>query len=157
MPEFSPRQATAWVLALDSELRAAVGEREMVHLIETPTLLDAPWTPFYCRQILVWNNLLLPAMDVAAWLRGRPAARERTLAGVFAHQTAPGAEPDYGALLLAAIPERARVIGGQACALPEQPSGWRTLAISCFQQGGQPIPVLDLPFIFTGGLQGCGG
>lgn len=153
MPEPSPRQGVAWVLTLDFALRAAVGEREMVHLIENPTLLDAPWSPYYCRQILVWNNLLLPAMDLAAWLRGQPAPRERTLAGVFAYQARPEAEPDYGALLLAAIPERARVTDDQACALPEQPSGWRTLAISCFQRGGQPVPILDLPFAFTGGLR----
>ena len=157
MSESSPRQGAAWVLALDFEFRAAVSEREMVHLLETPTLLDVPRTPFYCRQILVWNNLLLPAMDLAAWLRGQPSPRNRTLAGVFAHQAQPGEEPSYGALLLAAIPTRARVTDSQACALPEQPSGWRTLAISCFQHGGQPIPILDLPFIFTGGLQGCDG
>jgi chemotaxis signal transduction protein len=139
------------VLTLDFEFRAAVGERELVHLIETPTLLDAPRTPYYCRQILVWNNLLLPAMDLAAWLRGQPARRQRTLAGVVAYQARAGAEPDYGALLLAAIPERARVTDEQACAPPERPSGWRTLAISCFQGGGRPVPILDLPFIFTGG------
>jgi hypothetical protein len=153
MPEPSPRQGVAWVLTLDFALRAAVGEREMVHLIENPTLLDTPWSPYYCRQILVWNNLLLPAMDLAAWLRGQPAPRERTLVGVFAYQARPEAEPDYGALLLAAIPERARVTDDQACALPEQPSGWRTLALSCFQRGGQPVPILDLPLAFTGGLR----
>ncbi|MFO7641804.1 MAG: hypothetical protein R6X17_11250 [Candidatus Competibacteraceae bacterium] len=157
MSESSPRQGAAWLLALDFEFRAAVGEREMVHLIETPTLLDVPWTPSYCRQILIWNNLLLPAMDLAAWLRGQPSRRDRTLAGVFAHQAQPGAEPSYGALLMAAIPERVRVTDAQACALLDQPAGWRTLAISCFQRGGQPVPILDLPFIFTGGLQGCDG
>ncbi len=153
MSESSLGQGTAWVLALDFEFRAAVGEREMVHLIETPTLLDVPWSPYYCRQILVWNQLILPAMDPAAWLRGQPSPREQTLVGVFAYQTQPGAEPDYAALLLAAIPERVRVTDAQACALPEQPSGWRTLSISCFQRGGQPIPILDLPFIFSGGLR----
>jgi chemotaxis signal transduction protein len=152
MPESTPWDSAAWVLMLDRQLLAAVGERELVHLVETPILLDVPRSPPYCRQVLVWNDTVLPAMDVAAWLRGQPAQRQQTLAGVFAYQTRPGAAPEYGALLLAGIPARTRVADDQACALPKQPSGWRTLAISCFKQGDQPMPILDLPTIFTGGL-----
>ena len=145
-------ESTAWVLALDQQLRAAVGEREMVHLIEAPTLLEVPRSPFYCRQVLVWNDAVLPAMDLAAWLRGQPAPRPQTLVGVFAYQTRPGADPEYGALVLAGIPTRTRVTDEQACALPKKPGNWRALAISCFKQGDQPIPILDLPHIFGGGL-----
>ena len=145
-------ESTAWVLALDQQLLAAVGEREMVHLIEAPTLLEVPRSPFYCRQVLVWNDAVLPAMDLAAWLRGQPAHRPQTLVGVFGYQTRPGADPEYGALLLANIPTRTRVTDEQACALPKQPNNWRSLAISCFQQSGHPIPILDLPRIFGGGL-----
>ncbi len=156
MPEnpIGEKSSGAWILALDGALRAAVGEREMVHLIETPVLLEVPLSPFYCRQVLVWNQALLPAMDLAAWLyRGQPAQRNRTpLVGVFAYQTKPGAAPGYGALLLAGIPERARVTDGDAGPLPSQPTGWRTLAVSCFKRGGDPIPILDLPYIFSGGL-----
>lgn len=153
MLENPPGNSAAWILALDDALRAAVGERELIHLIEAPTLLDAPLSPPYCRQVLVWNENLLPAMNLAAWLRpGKPVQYRWPLAGVFAYQTKPGAEPAYGALLLAGIPERARVTDNQACALPKQPAGWRTLAISCFRWGDDPIPVLDLPHLFTGGL-----
>ncbi len=152
MPENSPRDSAAWVLMLDHQLLAAVGERELVHLIEAPTLLDIPRSPSYCRQVLVWNDTVLPAMDLAAWLRGQPAQRPQTLAGVFAYQTRPGANPEYGALLLAGIPAQTRVADAQACALPKQPGNWRTLAISCFKQGERSIPILDLPHIFGGGL-----
>ena len=145
-------ESTAWVLALDQQLLAAVGEREMVHLIETPTLLEVPRSPFYCRQVLVWNDAVLPAMDLAAWLRRQPAPRSQPVAGVFAYQTRPGADPEYGALLLADIPTRTRVTDEQASLLPQQPGAWRTLAIACFKQDDQPIPILDLPHIFGGGL-----
>jgi chemotaxis signal transduction protein len=145
--------SAAWILTLDASLCAAVGQREMVFLIETPVLLDVPLSPFYCRQAVVWKQRLLPVMDLAAWLRQTPALpRHQTLTGVFAYQTQPGAEPAYGALRLAAIPDRAHVSDDQACALPKQPPGWPTLAISCFKHNEQPIPILDLPRIFTGGL-----
>lgn len=145
-------ESTAWVLVLDRQLLAAVGERELVHLIEMPVLLDVPRSPPYCRQVLVWNDTVLPAMDLAAWLREEPTQSRQTLAGVVAYQTQPDADPEYGALLLAGIPERVRVADDQACALPARPPNWRMLAISCFRQGERPIPILDLPHIFGGGL-----
>ena len=149
----SPMESTAWILALDDRLRAAVGERELIHLIEAPTLLEVPLSPYYCRRAILWNNLLLPAMDLAAWLRGReqPAQQERKLAGVVAYQPQMGAA-EYGVLLLSDIPARTRVSDTQACKLPEQPTGWRDLAISCFLDAETPVPILDLPLIFSGRL-----
>jgi len=151
MPE-SSSDSTAWILALDDRLRAAVGERELIHLIEVPTLLEVPLCPYYCRHILVWNDAVLPAMDLAAWLHGQPSQRSRTLAGVFGYQMRRGAKPEYGALLLAGIPARARVTDESACGLPKKPRNWRSAAISCFKPGSDLIPVLDLAHIFAGGL-----
>jgi len=149
----SPMESTAWILALDDRLRAAVGERELIHLIEAPTLLEVPLSPYYCRRAILWNNLLLPAMDLAAWLRGReqPAQQERKLAGVVAYQPQMGAA-EYGVLLLSDIPARTHVSDTQACKLPEQPTGWRDLATSCFLDTETPVPILDLPLIFSGRL-----
>lgn len=149
----SPRESTAWMLALDDRLRAAVGERELIHLIEAPTLLEVPLSPYYCRQAILWNNLLLPAMDLAAWLHKQPKANNNwKLAGIVAYQPAPNVALGYGALLLAAIPKRTQVTDTLACSLPECPNGWRELAISCFRQAEEAIPILDLPHLFTGGL-----
>lgn len=152
MPESSPGDSTAWLLQLDDRFQAAVGEREMIHLIELPLLLEVPKAPRHCRQVLVWNEEILPAMDLAAWLAGRPVQRVHRLAGVFAYQEHPQAAPSYGALLLAALPARLRVSDEQACDLPEQPAGWRQLAVSCFKEGERPVPILDLPFIFSDAL-----
>ena len=153
MAESTHQGSAAWLLLLDGQMRAAVGERELVHLIEAPVLLEVPVSPPWCRQVLVWNNTVLPTMDLAVWLRGQPVQRQQTLVGVFAHQQEPGAIPEYGALMLSAIPNRIRVTDDQACPLPKQPNHWRTLAISCFRWHDHPVPVLDLPIIFTGGLQ----
>jgi len=149
----NPMASTAWMLALDDRLRAAVGEHKLIHLIEAPTLLEVPLSPYYCRRAILWNNLLLPAMDLAAWLRGReqPAQQERKLAGVVAYQPQMGAA-EYGVLLLSDIPARTHVSDTQACKLPEQPTGWRDLAISCFLDAETPVPILDLPLIFSGRL-----
>ncbi|MCB1780681.1 MAG: chemotaxis protein CheW [Candidatus Competibacteraceae bacterium] len=146
-------ESNAWVLALGDQLHAAVGERELIYLIENPILLEVPLSPYYCRQVVLWNGRLLPAMDLSAWLQGqRKNARDWKLAAVVAYQTAPGVTPNYGVLLLAGIPERLRVADTQACYLPKHPDGWRELALSCFRRGEDAIPILDIPHIFTGGL-----
>lgn len=153
MPKPVVRDSAAWLLTLGGGLRAAVGERELVHLVEAPTLLDVPTCPYFCRSVLVWNGRLLPAMDVQAWLQGQsPASNDRKLAGVVAYQPAPHTEPDYGVLLLTAVPQRLRVTDAQACPLPEHPSGWSELALSCFLQDKNAIPILDLPQLFSGAL-----
>ena len=145
-------ESAAWVLPLAAQWRAAVGERELVHLVELPTLLEVPKSPFYCRQVLLWNNMILPAMDLAAWLIGHAEQKTQQLAGIFAYQYYPNDAPHYGALLLYAIPTRVWVSDKQACDLPSAPVGWQSLAISCFADGDDVIPILDLPFVFSGAL-----
>lgn len=150
----NPSENIAWVLTLDEQLRAAVSERELVHLIEKPLLLKVPMSPSYCQHVVAWNNTLLPAMDLSSWLMGRSSQLTQPIAGVFAYQSKPGANPDYGVLLLSSIPTRATVTDELACGLPKKPSSWRTVAISCFQQNKKAIPILDLSYIFSGGLLG---
>lgn len=146
----SSGESTAWMLALDDQHRAAVGERELIHLVERPTLLEVPLSPYYCRQAMLWNDLLLPTLDLAAWLHGQVGDSHQKLTGIVAYHS--GQNVSYGALLLADIPERVQINDSQACPLPEYPSNWDQLAISCFRRGEKPIPILDLPYLFGGGL-----
>jgi hypothetical protein len=152
MPINAQGESAAWILPLAGQWRAAVGERELVHLIESPTLLEVPQSPFYCRQVLRWHDRLLPAMDLAAWLTGHAGQSLPHLAGIFAYQSHPDDAIHYGALLLHVVPTRVWVSDQQACALPVTPVGWKPLAISCFAEGDNAIPILDLPAIFSGAL-----
>ncbi|MFO1372415.1 MAG: chemotaxis protein CheW [Candidatus Competibacteraceae bacterium] len=145
-------KSTAWLLHLKDAWRTAVGERELVHLIEEPTLLDIPVTPFYCRQVLIWENQILPVLDLAAWLAGQPLSRAHKLVGVFAYQEHLDAVLSYGAVPLESVPTRRVVDDQDACELPTEPIGWRQVTISCFSDGGHAVPILDLPYIFSGAL-----
>lgn len=146
-------ESTAWLLPLQGAWRAAVGEWELAHLLEAPVLLDIPITPFYCRQVVLWENRILPVLDLAAWLAGQPLApRAQMLAGVFAYQEPSEAALSYGILLLDGVPVRHLVQDEEACALPAEPAGWREVAISCFGDGAGAVPILDLPYIFSDAL-----
>lgn len=146
-------EATAWVLALDRDLWAAVGEHEMVHMVQVPTVFTVPDAPPYCRQVLRWEAEIVPVLDLAAWLHGQAARAEPAMVGIFAYQDLAGTgEIGYGGLPLQVIPARRKVRDEQACALPEQPAGWRRIALACFQDGERPTPILDLSRLFSGAL-----
>ena len=143
-------EATAWLLALAPELQAAVGEKEMIHMVQTPALFEIPDTPAHCRQVLRWEQQIVPVLDVADWLLEQPAAPSPAMVGVFAYQIATGI--GYGALPLQAVPARRRVRDDQACPLPERPAGWSRIALSCFSDGDRKIPILDLNYLFSNAL-----
>ena len=144
-------EAVAWVLALDVGVWAAVGEHEMVHVLQAPTLFEIPDTPLYCCQVLRWEAEIVPVLDVAAWLGGRSAQAAPAMVGIFAYADATG-EVSYGGLPLQAIPTRRTVRDDQACPLPEQPAHWERIALSCFRDGERPTPILDLERLFSAAL-----
>jgi chemotaxis signal transduction protein len=141
----------AWLLDLGG-LYAAIGEREMRHLLpDSPALHTIPRSPAYCRQVLIWEDEVVPVMDLARRIHpsSPAAAATRGPIAIIAFQGQPRDRPQHGTLLLSAPPVRARVSDAQACLLPEPASAWRRLASACFEQDGRgPFPVLDLARIF---------
>lgn len=134
----------AWLLDLGAGYRAAVGERQLVHLLYAPQSYPVPRTPAHARRVLPWQEHLLPVFDVVNWLGGALPPTGLPVAGIFAYQRGQGEMPQYGALWLAAPPARLSVTDQQACDLPEPNSAWQALAISCFEHEGAPVPILDL-------------
>ncbi len=145
-------EATAWLISFSGDFLAAVGEREMVHLVETPRLEEIPQTPLHCRQVLLWEGELLPVLDLNAWLTDQPMRQKHLSVGVVGWQEQPGAIPQYGALLFSGVPQKIRVADDHACNLPEHPAAWKAVAASCVCYDNQPVPILDLPRIFSGAI-----
>lgn len=145
-------EATAWLISFAGDVLAAVGEREMVHLVESPHLEEIPQTPLHCRQVLLWEGQLLPVLDLTAWLTAQPMQGERVSVGVVGWQEQPGAVPQYGALMFSGVPQKIRVADDHECNLPEYPAAWEAVAASCVYYDNQPVPILDLPRIFSGAL-----
>jgi chemotaxis signal transduction protein len=139
----------AWLLGLSDNARAAVGEGELIHIMERPLLHEIPGAPIYCRQVLIWQRRVLPVMDVGARLSDRAGDRRVKLAGIVAYRQQPTRAPVFGALSLSTLPQRISVGDDQACDLPGSPAGWAALSISCFSNGKGAIPILDLDRIFA--------
>ncbi len=140
-------RANAWLLDFGHGLCAAVGTRVLVHLIDDPKTYEVPCTPAYCREVAIWQNRLLPVMDMSARLGG--SALQSRLLAVAAYLDQPGDTLRFGALRLAAPPRALSVEDAQACSLPDQPAAWTEFAMSCFEYQRAPVPVLHLARVFS--------
>jgi hypothetical protein len=139
-------QMNAWILDLGMGYKAAVGRRELLHLIDQPSVFAVPCTPLSCRHVLFWQGNLLPLMDLAARLNN--IELEAPFVAVLGYQQSRGAYPKFAALKLASPPMQCAVEDGQACKLPEMDENWNGLAISCFEYHGNAVPVLNLNRLF---------
>jgi chemotaxis signal transduction protein len=145
--QFSLARPNAWLLDFGSSLRAAVGTRVLLQIIENPELHPIPCTPPYCNSILLWQGRLLPVMDLGARLNGLPQTPR--LLAVIGFQDQPGKPTHFGALLLTAPPVAIAVRDTQSCPLPNQPTLLNKFSISCFIHQEVSIPVLHLEQIFS--------
>jgi chemotaxis signal transduction protein len=145
-----PLGAEAWLLCFDNGLYAAVGERELQHIVHAPVTFTIPFCPFYCNQVLILNDRLLPVIDLASWLTdGRQTCRS-ALVGVVAYLGPENAYTTYyAALWLHSAPKRLKVYDERACVLPQDMPRWHDIAASCFSyEDDKPVPILDLPRVF---------
>jgi hypothetical protein len=144
-------QANAWILGLGEHLYAAIGEREMVHLIDEPELVTLPDNPSWCNQAVLWQGEVLTVMNLLPLLTSSPGSSvpDTPVVGVVAYQSEPGGVPQYGGVLLNHIPIKKPVTNEQACDLPEPQQEWQQLAVACFADNGRATPVLDLPRLFA--------
>jgi chemotaxis signal transduction protein len=161
-------ESNGWLLKLRGQVRAAVGLRELVHVLPySPRLYAVPQTPPHARHVILWEGKIVPVVDLVAYLEAGAEDGLRTatsrlsldhLVGIVAYQTAPGSEISLAGMLLGKVPERIRVTDDQACALPDSPPGWHQVAISCFEHPEHGVvPILDLPRLFAGRLPSAAG
>jgi chemotaxis signal transduction protein len=148
--QFQPLSAEAWLLSFDNGLYAAVGRQELQHIVHSPVTFTIPFCPYYCDQVLIWNDRLLPVIDLTSRLTdGRQTCRS-ALVGIVAYLRHDVHTPYYAGLRIHSVPQRLQVYDEQACALPQDIPAWRDIAASCFSYpNNKPVPILDLPRIFS--------
>ncbi len=138
----------AWVLELGGGLMAAIGERQLQHLVHQPSLHHVPRTPPHASQVLFWTKGVLPLVNMTRMILGDDNSAACLIAGVVVYQTSSSAPLGYGAISLAGPPRRIVVSDELACPLPVNLESWGFLFNACFEWDGQPVPVLALDQVF---------
>jgi len=148
-------QSKAWVLSLSEEDCAAIGNQQMVEYILAADIkiMPLPLTPAYSLGVLVWREQMIPVIDIGKLLSS-PGVELSAMAGimVLAYQQAPGEPIEHGAVVLRSVPRDITVNSDMSCPLPIAPAAWRTLAVACFSDQGQEIPILNAKQVFSSAI-----
>jgi hypothetical protein len=145
-------ESIAWLLDFGDGELAAVGRRELLHLVPQPEIFEVPRTPQHCSRVLIWQDRVVPVWDVRAWLSPESRMESAPLAAIVGYQLRTREQPRFGAVLLVKPPGRIAVKDADACELADRQARWKELAISSFRHGEDPVAILDLPRMYSGAL-----
>lgn len=145
------KTSRAWILDFGKGLQAAVGLHEMSHVLTAPVLFDVPGTPHFCNEVIVFQQRILPVLDIPSLLEGQKVTHSsHEVVGIAVYQDNPVNPTSYGGLRLASLPHSIYVTDDQACELPSHKHYWAPpLSVACFQYDGAVIPVLNLVYLFN--------
>lgn len=148
------KKVPAWVISITDNLSVAVGEFELVHVLpDVPVLFSVPKAPPYCSQVFIWQNKIIPVMNLAAKLAYQQQASPDAhfIICIFAYRAEVTGLVEYGAIFIKNTPRRIEVGDDQACPLPHELDAWQPYSCCCFQESktGLVIPILKLEHLFA--------
>ena len=147
-------KASAWIISITDTLSAAIGQFELVHILpDNPRLFTVPKTPYYCHQVLIWQNKIIPVMNLAARFdhEAKSTLDEHSIIAIFAYQNEITTLIEYGALFVNTTPRRVDISDDQACPLPPDLQPLRHYMSCCIQETDteKVIPILKLERLFA--------
>ena len=136
----------AWLLDCGNSLAIAVGDHEMAEYMQGQNFYSVPGSPGYCSSVLVWQNNIVPVMDLSALQYGPGGEQGNSLVCLLHYQETPNAPLQHLALRVARTPQKIRVDDEHACELPEglQSSILGQVSLACFNYDGLAVLVLDI-------------
>jgi chemotaxis signal transduction protein len=144
----------AWIISITDTLSVAVGEFELVHILpDMPELFHVPNAPPYCQQVFIWENKIIPVMNLAEklCLEQHSATHSRIVISIFAYRINRIGVAEYCALFSDSVPHQIDISDEQACPLSADLYSWTPYFRSCFQEAETKkiIPILKLERLFT--------
>ena len=136
----------AWLLDCGNSLAIAVGDHEMAEFVQQRSFHSVPGSPGYCSSVLVWQDNIVPVMDLSALQFGAAGELANFFVCVLNYQEAPNTPIQHLALRVVRAPKKIRVDDEYACEIPEglQSSVLRQVCLACFNYDELPVLVLDI-------------
>ena len=142
----------AWLVTLANGSRVALGShwmREVIgaHERELYPMFTVPLLPQHCHQLMYWQNLLIPVMQLEALVAIDAPASTPYHVVVAVPPLAGEDHLGYGVIGCCALPEQISVSDTQPIDYPSP--AWAAYAASCFAYQDAAIPILDTGKIFN--------
>jgi len=136
----------AWLLDCGNSLAIAVGDHEMAEYHQQRSYHSVPGSPGYCSNVLVWQNNIVPVMDLSALQYGAGGELENFSVCVLNYQETPKTPLQHLALRVVRAPQKIRVDDEHACEIPDnlQSGILSQVCLACFNYDGLPVMVLDI-------------
>jgi chemotaxis signal transduction protein len=137
----------AWLLDSGEIYRIAVGERELIEVLQDAPVSHVPCGPRHFRNVIVWRGRIIPALDLGGF-GANPGETVRRKAAVAAYQIAPGEPLQYGAILLNKYPQSIRVDDSMALTLTLDCAPLANCVSACFEWDEGVVLVIDPARLF---------
>lgn len=150
-PSSGPR-APAYLIEYACGRWIALPAHAAYALIEYPDVVNVPGAAHYAYGLMTWQDSRLPLLDLNALLHTEQNTEQTSApryALVVAYQSAARLPIAFGAIGMTALPQAIAVGDEAQCELPFDSKLWPLLALSCFQHGGHPVPILSTDRIFS--------
>lgn len=142
-------KASAWVMKVDETFYASVSQMELVHIINSPYTINIPKSPEYCQNLIIWNDNILPVVDLSRLLINVDSSTIHDVVAVITYKDSNN-NIQYGGISLSCSPDLEHVENNQICELPENIKNLQTISLSCFlSKDGYEVPILDLNKLFS--------
>lgn len=140
----------AWLMQVDRVSRVAVGQLELIHIISDPDYIEVPRTPEYCQRVVVWNNRIVPILDISMLINKTSAFFQHNAVAVALYSSGDSGELNYGGIQLIDMPVLDKVSNQQYVEASELPGNWRHVSISAYRSKDDDIvPILDTQRLFS--------
>jgi len=136
-------------MKVDDSLYASVSQMELVHIINRPNTFNVPNAPEYCKNIIIWNDNILPVIDFSCVFNKARSSANCDVVAVIIYRNCNN-EIQYGGISLAVTPELEFVDNKQMCKLPDYTGDLQSISLSCFiSKEGHEVPILDMSKMFS--------
>lgn len=143
----------AWLMQVDRISKVAVGQMELIHIIASPEYVDIPKTPEYCSRIVIWNNRVLPVIDLSSLVTGVSAYYQHNSVAVAMYVDSVTSQYKYGGIQLTDTPVMDHVSDDQFVDAAKLTQAWKAVSISAYRGGeGEVIPILNVEALFSPGI-----
>ncbi len=142
---------SAWLLNVGAAYPIALGQHELLEVMDEIKIHDLPCGPNICHQVVKWRQHLLPLLDLSRLDdETTTPAKSSERAAMFAWQSAPGEPLQYAAILVHDMPLSISVNDDQSVPVPEDMApAWQTVTLACIEHEGATVILPSVDVLLT--------